>query len=91
MAATEAAFGDSTQSVYAQYQLHEMMRNCLYQYCGTKATDADGNVISGPVGVVTTTNRIPVGLIVIAVVGVIVAGGIVGAVIVSKNKKKKQA
>ena len=27
-------------------------------------TDADGNVISGPVGVVTTTNRIPVGLIV---------------------------
>lgn len=91
MAATEAAFGDSTQSVYAQYQLHEMMRNCLYQYCGTKTTDADGNVISGPVGVVTTTNQIPVGLIVIAVVGVIVAGGIVGAVIVSKNKKKKQA
>ena len=29
-----------------------------------RVEDADGNVISGPVGVVTTTNRIPVGLIV---------------------------
>ncbi len=88
MAATEAAFGDSTQYAYAQYQLHEMMRDCLYQYCGAKYRDASGNIISGPVGVVETNSEVPVGAIILGAVGVLILGGI-GAAVAVKAKKKK--
>ena len=32
---TEAAYGDATEYVYARSMLHNIMRNCLYQYAST--------------------------------------------------------
>ena len=33
--ATLAAYGDVTETVYGRYMLHNIMRNCLYQYAST--------------------------------------------------------
>lgn len=87
MASTEAAFGDSTQYVYTRYALHEIMRHCLYQYCGAKGTDESGNTISGPVGVVSTSSGIPTGAIVLAVIGACAVIAAAAAVVIVRKKK----
>lgn len=91
MSVTESAFGDSTEYVYTRYMLHEIMRNCLYQYCGSKGTDAWGNAVSGAVGAAAASSSVPAGAIVIGVSGavLILAIGIIIAVNVNKKKKEK--
>ncbi len=37
--ATAAAYGDPTQYSYTDYMLHNIIRNCLYQYVGPVTTD----------------------------------------------------
>lgn len=88
MAVTEAAFGDATQYAYTQNILHEMMRNCLYQYCGSKGVDETGNALSGPVGASTSSSGVPVGAVVLGVVAVVLVAGVAIAVAVKCKKKK---
>lgn len=91
MASTEAAFGDSTQYVYTRYALHEIMRHCLYQYCGAKGADEAGNTISGPVGVVTASVGIPTGAIVLGVLGLAAVATIAAVLVVRAGKKTSNA
>lgn len=91
MASTEAAFGDSTQYVYTRYALHEIMRHCLYQYCGAKGADEAGNTISGPVGVVTASVGIPTGTIVLGVLGLAAMAAIAAVLVVRAGKKTSNA
>lgn len=39
--ATVDAYGDPTESVYARYMLHNIMRDALYQYCGSSDAAAE--------------------------------------------------
>lgn len=90
MNVTEAAFGDSTQYVYTRNKLHAIMRNSLYQYCGNKGTDEEGNTVSGAVGVAAASTQlgIPTGAIVlICVAAVLVAAIAITVVCVMKKKK----
>lgn len=92
-AATEAAYGDATATVFGRYALHENMRYTLYQYCGAKGTDESGNVISGAVGAasaapVGSTSGLPVGLIVLIVVAVVAAAAVAVAIVTVKRRAK---
>ena len=88
-ASTEAAYGDATQYAYAQQCLHNIMRYCLFQYCGTKGVDEDGNTIRSVVSASTSSSGgVPVVGIVggVAIVAVAAVAGVIG---VNANKKKK--
>lgn len=93
-ARTEAAYGDATQYAYAQQCLHNIMRYCLFQYCGTKGVDEDGNTISSVVSATAASSggsSLPVVGIVGGVAAVAVAAAAVVGVNASKKKKEKEA
>lgn len=87
---TVAVYGDATSYVLGRHQLHYLMRDALFQYCGTKTIDAEGNV-SGSVSSKTTTG----GASSLPVAGI--AGGVAAAALVAAgvgfglHKKKKAA
>ena len=80
-AATEAAYGDATETAYGQYSLHQVMLHCLYQYAG-----------NGTIGATTdAAAAVPVGVIVLGSVGGVCVILLAVIIIVNIRRRKKIA
>lgn len=89
-AATEAAFGDATQYAYGQQCLHDVMRYCLFQYCGTKGVDEDGNTISSVISATSASSSGGVSTpVIVGGVAVVAVAAVAGVLGMNASKKKK--
>lgn len=88
---TVAVFGDATSTVLGRHQLHLLMRDCLFQYCGTKTRDEEGNAKGATTA--TAGSKASGGIPVAGVIGGVVAGVAVvaaGAYAVTRKKQKAE-
>ena len=91
-AQTVAAYGDATSYAYGNNMLHEVVRDLLYQYCGTKVIDEEGNSVSGTSSAASSSSSSSSSVPVAAIAGGVVAVAAVAAIAaVAVNKKKKGA
>ena len=86
---TVAVFGDATSYVLGRHQLHNIMRDALYQYCGTKTVDAEGNAVGG-VSAATASGSTSGGVPVAGIVGAATVAA-VAAVAAGIALKRKSA
>lgn len=86
-AATVAIFGDATSTVLGRYQLHMLIRDALFQYCGTKTLDESGNASGGASAAGATSG----GVSPVAIGGgaAVVLAAAIGGVLFARSKKSK--
>ena len=86
---TVAVFGDATSTVLGRHQLHLLMRDALFQYCGTKTVDGSGNAAGGVTAAASgSSGDVPVAGI---AGGVLLAAAAVAAGLAVRARKKKAA
>ena len=86
---TVAVFGDATSTVLGRHQLHLLMRDALFQYCGTKTVDGSGNAAGGVTAAASgSSGDVPVAGI---AGGVLLAAAAVAAGLAVRAHKKKAA
>ena len=87
---TVSAYGNPTDYVFGRYQLHRIMRDCLFQYCGTKVISDEGEA-QGGISSVTggSSNGVSIGTVVGGAVGVAALAGLAVFFGIRKSKAKK--